>query len=438
MGHRQRSSPAAAAGATCSRRSRSATSSSGGDGGELHRHRARHGGALAASRGLDFHALAASAVTGRERSIASRPRCWVLARSSVAARRSGAPAGGAGGGGTGGYASARRRSARASRGGRCSCSSPTPTAGLANRALSRFATAAAVAWPETAQRAALSGARDRRAGAREFFARPAALPAGSAVAAAGARRQPGCGDAQRRGAGGARRLRRERGLDARWCIRPVAARRRDARRAYAGERRSGRGGGAVPRRRPGRDGGEPSRPVARRRHHARRDLRRRPAGAPLAAGARGGASGSRTREALERAGAADGGGGSGRGGGARRRRSAVVCSSPQRLASMARAARSLARPRRRGGRSRTWPVRARRRWREPMMFRQFAGLRASTSSASAAPACGASPRCCSTTTSRSPAPTRRRARRPSAWSRSACAPLHGHTPPTTSRAPTSW
>ncbi len=286
--------------------------------------------AIAASRGLDFHPLEASAVTGRGLLGARRGAAGARALDGAARRDWCAGLDARVVVATGGYACvaaaigaffARRPVVLVE---------PNATAGLANRALSRIATAAAVAWPQTA-RALHCPARETGVPVRrEFFAQPTEPPAGTAVATAGARRQPGCRDAQRGGAGGARSV-------------AAGARTRDLGRAsgrprQGGGRRAGRtrraaidaAGGAVPRRRPERDGGEPSRPVAGGSGDARGDLRRGTRGGALPARARGGASG-REREGARARRRGRGGGGRGRGGGAGgddRRGCSIRCCSP--------------------------------------------------------------------------------------------------------------
>jgi UDP-N-acetylglucosamine--N-acetylmuramyl-(pentapeptide) pyrophosphoryl-undecaprenol N-acetylglucosamine transferase len=132
---------------------------------------------IAASRGLDFHPLEASAVTGRGL-FARAAAMLVLARSTVTARRL-----------------VRRLDARvvvATGGYACVAAAigaylsrrpvvlvePNAAAGLANRALSRISTSAAVAWPETARALHCPASETGVPVRREFFARASEAPPG--------------------------------------------------------------------------------------------------------------------------------------------------------------------------------------------------------------------------------------------------------------------
>jgi UDP-N-acetylglucosamine--N-acetylmuramyl-(pentapeptide) pyrophosphoryl-undecaprenol N-acetylglucosamine transferase len=129
---------------------------------------------IASTRGLDFHALDASAVAGRgmlDRAAA----LWMLLRSTVRARelvrRLDARVVVA----TGGYACVPAALGAFTARRPVILVEPNATAGLANRALSRVATAAAVAWPEAA-RGLHCPARETGVPVRsEFFGSPAVL-----------------------------------------------------------------------------------------------------------------------------------------------------------------------------------------------------------------------------------------------------------------------
>lgn len=132
---------------------------------------------IAASLGIDFHPLEASAVRGR----GARDRLaalWLAARSTVDARalvrRLDARVVIA----TGGYASVPAALGAFLRRRPVVLVEPNATPGLANRALSRIAAAAAVAWPE-AGRALRCPARETGVPVRrEFFSLARALPPG--------------------------------------------------------------------------------------------------------------------------------------------------------------------------------------------------------------------------------------------------------------------
>jgi UDP-N-acetylglucosamine--N-acetylmuramyl-(pentapeptide) pyrophosphoryl-undecaprenol N-acetylglucosamine transferase len=132
---------------------------------------------IAASRGLDFHPLEASAVAGR--SLFARARAlWVLALSTARAagllRRLevGVVVG------TGGYASVAASLAAVLRRRPLVLVEPNATAGLANRGLSRVATAAAVAWPEAARALRCPSRETGVPVRREFFAISETMPPG--------------------------------------------------------------------------------------------------------------------------------------------------------------------------------------------------------------------------------------------------------------------
>jgi UDP-N-acetylglucosamine--N-acetylmuramyl-(pentapeptide) pyrophosphoryl-undecaprenol N-acetylglucosamine transferase len=132
---------------------------------------------IAASRGLDFHALDASAVTGR-RTLDRAAAMWVLLRSTLRARRLVRRLEAQVVVATGGYACVPAALGAWSLGRPVVLVEPNASAGLANRALSRIAAAAAVAWPEAA-RALHCPARETGVPVRrEFFAAPEELPAG--------------------------------------------------------------------------------------------------------------------------------------------------------------------------------------------------------------------------------------------------------------------
>jgi UDP-N-acetylglucosamine--N-acetylmuramyl-(pentapeptide) pyrophosphoryl-undecaprenol N-acetylglucosamine transferase len=130
---------------------------------------------IAASRGLDFHPLDASAVTGRgmlDRAAA----LWVLARSTARARSLVRHLDARVVVATGGYACVPAALGAFSARRPVILVEPNATAGLANRALSRVATAAAVAWPEAA-RGLRCPVRETGVPVRSaFFAAPAELP----------------------------------------------------------------------------------------------------------------------------------------------------------------------------------------------------------------------------------------------------------------------
>jgi UDP-N-acetylglucosamine--N-acetylmuramyl-(pentapeptide) pyrophosphoryl-undecaprenol N-acetylglucosamine transferase len=131
---------------------------------------------IAASRGLDFHPLPASAVTGR--GLLSRAAAMViLVRSTVRAigllRRLEARVVIA----TGGYACVAPSIGAFFLRRPLVLVEPNATAGLANRALSRIATAAAVAWPETARSLSCPSRETGVPVRRAFRSEPAALPA---------------------------------------------------------------------------------------------------------------------------------------------------------------------------------------------------------------------------------------------------------------------
>jgi UDP-N-acetylglucosamine--N-acetylmuramyl-(pentapeptide) pyrophosphoryl-undecaprenol N-acetylglucosamine transferase len=131
---------------------------------------------IAASRGLDFHALEASAITGRgtlDRVVALAVLLRSTARARRLVRRLGAEVAVA----TGGYASVPAALGAWTLRRPVVLVEPNATPGLANRELSRIATVAAVAWPQAASSlrcpARETGVPVRRA----FSAEPAALPA---------------------------------------------------------------------------------------------------------------------------------------------------------------------------------------------------------------------------------------------------------------------
>jgi UDP-N-acetylglucosamine--N-acetylmuramyl-(pentapeptide) pyrophosphoryl-undecaprenol N-acetylglucosamine transferase len=130
---------------------------------------------VAASRGLDFHPLEASAVVGRSL-FARAAAIAVLARSSLRARRLVQTLDARVVVATGGYACvaaaigaflARRPVVLVE---------PNATAGLANRALSRIATAAAVAWPQAARALRCPTRETGVPVRREFFSTPPEAP----------------------------------------------------------------------------------------------------------------------------------------------------------------------------------------------------------------------------------------------------------------------
>jgi UDP-N-acetylglucosamine--N-acetylmuramyl-(pentapeptide) pyrophosphoryl-undecaprenol N-acetylglucosamine transferase len=131
--------------------------------------------AMAASRGLDFHPLEASAVAGR--SLARRAAAMLLlmrstARATRLLRRLEARVVVA----TGGYACVPAAIGAFLTRRPVVLVEPNATAGLANRALSRVATVAAVAWPEAA-RALRCPSRETGVPVRsEFFSTEAQLP----------------------------------------------------------------------------------------------------------------------------------------------------------------------------------------------------------------------------------------------------------------------
>jgi UDP-N-acetylglucosamine--N-acetylmuramyl-(pentapeptide) pyrophosphoryl-undecaprenol N-acetylglucosamine transferase len=132
---------------------------------------------IAASRGLDFHPLEASAVAGRGL-FARAAALLLLARSTVRATRLVRSLGARVVVATGGYACvpaaigaffARRPVVLVE---------PNATAGLANRALSRIATSAAVAWPQAARALRCPSRETGVPVRREFFSTPPVPPAG--------------------------------------------------------------------------------------------------------------------------------------------------------------------------------------------------------------------------------------------------------------------
>ena len=131
---------------------------------------------IAASRGLDFHPLEARAVVGRGalgRASALVALLGSTARAARLVRRLDARVVVA----TGGYACVPAALGAFVRRRPIVLVEPNATAGLANRALSRIAAAAAVAWPEAARGLRCPARETGVPVRREFFSVPEALPA---------------------------------------------------------------------------------------------------------------------------------------------------------------------------------------------------------------------------------------------------------------------
>jgi UDP-N-acetylglucosamine--N-acetylmuramyl-(pentapeptide) pyrophosphoryl-undecaprenol N-acetylglucosamine transferase len=130
---------------------------------------------IAASRGLEFHPLEASALAGRSL-FARAAAIAVLARSSVRARKLVRRLDARVVVATGGYACAAAAIGAFLARRPVVLVEPNAQAGLANRALSRIAAAAAVAWPQAAKALACPTRETGVPVRREFFSTPAEPP----------------------------------------------------------------------------------------------------------------------------------------------------------------------------------------------------------------------------------------------------------------------